>query len=151
MNSSNKVYTSIEEYISNFPKDIQKMLQQIRAAIKKAAPKSVEVISYGMPAFKMNKALVYFAVGKNHIGFYPTPNPIKVFSKELECYKTSKGAIQFPLDKKISLTLISKITKFRAQEDLELFKSRQKQCDPITDEFNSQYVSHLFYKIKNLG
>ena len=119
MKSSNIKFTGVEEYISKYPEDIQNILQQIRAAIKKAAPKSVEVISYGMPAFKQNKVLVYFAVGKNHIGFYPTPNPIKVFSKELEGYKTSKGAIQFPLDKKIPLTLISKITKFRVKEDLE--------------------------------
>jgi uncharacterized protein YdhG (YjbR/CyaY superfamily) len=117
MKSSNIKFTSVEEYISKFPEDIQKILQQIRAAIKKAAPKSVELISYGMPAFKQNKVLVYFAVGKNHIGFYPTPNPIKVFSKELKGYKTSKGAIQFPLDEKIPLTLISKITKFRVKED----------------------------------
>ena len=116
------MFTSIQEYIDVFPPDVQKKLQQIRAAIKKAAPKSVEVISYGMPAFKQNKVLVYFAVSKNHIGFYPTPNPIKVFSKELESYKTSKGAIQFPLDKKIPLALISKITKFRVKEDLELKK-----------------------------
>ena len=73
-----------------------------------------------MPAFKQNKVLVYFAVGKNHIGFYPTPNPIIVLVKNLATYKTSKGAIQFPLDKKIPLTLISKITKFRVKEDLEL-------------------------------
>lgn len=126
MKSSNYKFTGVEEYISKFPEDIQKILQQIRAAIKKAAPKSTEVISYGMPAFKQNKVLVYFAVGKNHIGFYPTPNPIKVFSNELESYKTSKGAIQFPLDKKIPLTLISKITKLRVREDLELFKFRQK-------------------------
>ena len=125
MKSSNNTFTSIEEYILKFPKDIQIILQQILATIKKAAPKSVEVISYGMPAFKMNKVLVYFAVGKNHVGFYPTPNPIKVFSKELEGYKTSKGAIQFPLNKKIPLSLISKITKFRVKEDLELFYDRK--------------------------
>jgi len=125
MKSSDNRFTGVEEYISQYPEDIQKILQQIRAAIKKAAPKSVEVISYGMPAFKMNKVLVYFAAGKNHIGFYPTPNPIKVFSKELEGYKTSKGAIQFPLDKKIPLPLVSKITKFRVKEDLELIFDRK--------------------------
>jgi uncharacterized protein YdhG (YjbR/CyaY superfamily) len=118
MKSSNNTFTGIEEYISKFPKDIQKILQQIRATIKKAAPKSVEVISYGMPAFKQNKVLVYFAVGKKHIGFYPTPTPINFFSKELADYKTSKGAIQFPTDKKIPLALIARITKFRVKEDL---------------------------------
>jgi uncharacterized protein YdhG (YjbR/CyaY superfamily) len=119
MNSSKKIFSSIDEYISEFPPDIQKILNQIRTAIKKASPKATEVISYGMPAFKQNKVLVYFAVGKNHIGFYPTPNPIKIFREELDTYKTSKGAIQFPLDRKIPLALISKITKFRVREDLE--------------------------------
>lgn len=112
-------FKTIDEYISAFPKDVREILEQIRQTIKKAAPKSVEVISYGMPAFKQHKVLVYFAAGKNHIGFYPTPNPIKVFSKELESFKTSKGAIQFPLDKKIPLTLISKIVKYRVIEDLK--------------------------------
>lgn len=117
---------TIDDYINQFPDDLKSKLETIRTAIKKAAPKATEVISYGMPAFKQNKVLVYFAAGKNHIGFYPTPKPIIVFSKELEGYKTSKGAIQFPLDKKIPLTLISKITKFRVKEDLELFKSGRK-------------------------
>lgn len=118
MKTSLKEIKSIDDYINQFPDDIKNRLVTIRTAIKKAAPKSVEVISYGMPAFKQNKVLVYFAAGKNHIGFYPTPKPIVVFSKELEGYKTSKGAIQFPLDKKIPLTLISKITKYRVKEDI---------------------------------
>ncbi len=122
MKTATKEIKSIDDYIIQFPVEIKSKLETIRTAIKKAAPKSVEVISYGMPAFKMNKVLVYFAVGKNHIGFYPTPNPIKVFSRELEGYKTSKGAIQFPLDKKVPLALISKITKFRVKEDLEFNK-----------------------------
>lgn len=119
MKTNLKEIKSIDDYINQFSGEIKSKLETIRAAIKKTAPKAVEVISYGMPAFKQNKILVYFAVGKNHIGFYPTPKPIVIFSKELEGYKTSKGAIQFPLDKKIPLTLISKITKFRVKEDLE--------------------------------
>lgn len=118
MKTNLKELKSIDDYINQFPDDIKSKLETIRTAIKKAAPKSVEVISYGMPAFKQNKVLVYFAAGKNHIGFYPTPKPIIVFRKELEGYKTSKGAIQFPLDKKIPLTLISKIVKYRVTEDL---------------------------------
>jgi uncharacterized protein YdhG (YjbR/CyaY superfamily) len=130
MNSSNKVYASFEEYISQFPKAVQIMLQQIRAAIKKAAPKTTEVISYGMPAFKQNKVLVYFAAGKNHIGFYPTPNPIIFFSKELTDYKTSKGAIQFPYTEPLPLKLISKIVKYRVAEDLEI--SSKKKVNSIS-------------------
>ncbi len=82
MKTNAKEIKSIDDYINQFPDEIKSKLETIRAAIKKAAPKSVELISYGMPAFKQNKVLVYFAVGKNHIGFYPTPNPIKVFNKE---------------------------------------------------------------------
>jgi len=118
MKTNTKEIRTIDDYINQFSDDIKILLEAIRAAIKKATPKATEVISYGMPAFKLNKVLVYFAVGKNHIGFYPTPNPIIIFSKELETYKTSKGAIQFPLDKKIPIALISKITKFRVKEDL---------------------------------
>jgi uncharacterized protein YdhG (YjbR/CyaY superfamily) len=126
MKSKSIQIKSIDEYINQFPDDIKIRLESIRAAIKKAAPKSTEVISYGMPAFKLNKVLVYFAVNKNHIGFYPTTNPIIYFSKELADYTTSKGAIQFPLDKKIPLGLISKITKYRVKEDLELSLKLQK-------------------------
>ena len=111
---------SIDDYINQYPDEIKSKLKTLRATIMKAAPKAVEVISYGLPAFKQNKVLVYFAVNKNHIGFYPTANPIKVFSKELEVYKTSKGAIQFQLDEKIPLALVSKITKFRVKEDINL-------------------------------
>jgi uncharacterized protein YdhG (YjbR/CyaY superfamily) len=120
MKTNTQEIKTIDDYINQFPEEIKSKLGSIRAVIKKAAPKASEVISYGMPAFKQNKVLVYFAVGKNHIGFYPTPNPIIFFSKELEAYKTSKGAIQFPLDKKIPLALVSKITKFRVREDSEL-------------------------------
>lgn len=118
-------FETIDDYINQFPDEIKSKLKSIRTTIKKAAPKATEVISYGMPAFKQNKVLVYFAVDKNHIGFYPTPNPIKIFSEELDTFKTSKGAIQFPLDRKIPLALISKITKFRIREDLELLQKHK--------------------------
>lgn len=70
-----------------------------------------------MPAFRQNKVLVYFAAAKNHIGFYPTSKPIVVFKDELKKYKTSKGAIQFPMDEKIPLGLVTKIVKYRVNED----------------------------------
>jgi uncharacterized protein YdhG (YjbR/CyaY superfamily) len=123
MKSNQKKFKNSNEYISSFPEDIQIILHQIRETIRKAAPKAEEVISYQIPAFKQKSVLVYFAAFKNHIGFYPTANPIKVFAKELSTYKTSKGAIQFPLDKKIPLALVSKITKFRVKEDLEKHSS----------------------------
>lgn len=71
-----------------------------------------------MPAYSYQRILVTFAIFKNHIGFYPTPSAIEVFAKNLTKYKTAKGSIQFPHDKPLPLTLISKITKFRVQESL---------------------------------
>lgn len=127
MKTDTKEIKSIDDYIDQFSGDIKTRLETIRKTIKKAAPESTEVISYGMPAFKQNRVLVYFAASKNHIGFYPTAGPIVVFRKELGSYKTSKGAIQFPLDKKIPSNLISKITKFRVKEDVDLQLSKNKK------------------------
>ena len=111
-------YHAIDDYIKTFPEDIQEVLQTIRQTIKKAAPEAEEVISYKMPAFKQKGVLVWFAAFKNHIGFFPKANAIKKFEKELLKYETSKGTIRFPLDKKIPLGLISKITRFRIKEAL---------------------------------
>ena len=118
MISTKNKFENIDEYISSFPKEIQTKLEQIRKAIKKAAPGAEEVSSYQIPAFKQNYVLVYFAAFKNHIGFFPTSNPLKVFSKELSKYETSKGTIRFPLNKKIPFELITRITKYRLKEDL---------------------------------
>ncbi len=111
--------TTIDEYIANFPKDVQSVLQKIRKIIKKAAPDSLEKIGYGMPTFTMNsKNLVHFAAFEKHIGFYPTPSGIEKFKKELSQYKGAKGSVQFPLDQPIPYELIGKITEFRVKEQL---------------------------------
>lgn len=125
MNKSNLKFRDIDEYHSSCPADIQKILKQLRQTIKQAAPKATETISYGMPAFRQNKILVYYAVHKEHIGFYPTPNPIVHFKQELEKYSTSKGAIQFHIDKPLPFTLIKKIVKFRVAEDTDNPKSEK--------------------------
>jgi len=117
MNKINLNFSDIDKYHSSFPADIQKILEQLRHTIRQTAPKATETISYGMPAFRQNKILAYYAVNKEHIGFYPTPSPIIYFKKELEKFKTSKGAIQFSIDKPLPLTLIKKIIKFRVDED----------------------------------
>lgn len=111
---------NIDEYIAGFPKDIQKLLEEMRAAIKKAAPEAEEAIKYAMPTFTLNGNLVHFAAFKNHIGFYPAPAGIEEFRKELSAYKGSKGAIQFPLDAPLPLALISRIVKFRVKKNLSL-------------------------------
>lgn len=120
MNSSAKKYKDVNEYISLFPKDIQKILKEIRTTIKKSAPKAVEGIAYGMPAYKFNgKPLAYFAAFTNHIGFYATPSGHKVFTKELVKYKQGKGSVQFPIGEPIPLALIGKMVKFN-KERLEV-------------------------------
>ena len=112
-------FKDTDEYISVFPETTQKILQQVRNTIKKAAPKAAEVISYNMPAFKQNTVLVYFAGYKKHIGFYPTSSGIAAFKQEFSNYKWSKGAVQFPIDKPLPISLITRIVKFRVKENLE--------------------------------
>ena len=73
---------SIDDYIKSFPPGIQKLLQQVRTSIQKAAPGAEETIKYAMPTFMLNGNLVHFAAFKNHIGLYPTPNGIEAFKKE---------------------------------------------------------------------
>lgn len=117
MNNSKQKFSDIDEYHASQPAGIREKLEELRQAIKQAAPLATETISYGMPAFRQNKVLVYYALNKAHIGFYPTPGPIAHFRKELEEYTTSKGAVQFPVDKPLPLTLIQKIVEFRLNED----------------------------------
>ena len=109
---------SIDEYIARFPKPTQIALQEVRAAIRQAAPGAEETISYAMPTFKHSGTyLVYFAGYKNHIGLYPVPTGNVAFESEFSLYKTSgKGAIQFPLSEPVPVQLIKKIVAFRLQE-----------------------------------
>jgi uncharacterized protein YdhG (YjbR/CyaY superfamily) len=101
-----------DEHIAGFPSPVKERLEKLRAAIKKAAPKAEETISYGIPTFKQNGNLVHFAGYKNHIGFYPGAGGIEAFKKELAAFETSKGTVQFPHDRPLPLGLISKIVKF---------------------------------------
>ncbi|MBK6834157.1 MAG: DUF1801 domain-containing protein [Bacteroidetes bacterium] len=117
---------TVDEYIASFPKETQVILEQVRAWIVKAAPKAEEIISYGMPGYKLNGPLVYFAGYKGHIGFYATPNGHEAFEKELSKYKMGKGSVQFPIDEKMPLSLITKMVKFRVKENMEKVKSQKK-------------------------
>ncbi len=119
MESEKKTYASIDEYVKDFPPEIQKKLEELRALIKSIAPEAKEKISYQMPAFTLNGNLVYFAAFKKHIGFYPAPSGTEAFKEELKAYKSSKGAVQFPLDKPLPLELIGRIVKYRVEENLK--------------------------------
>jgi len=117
-NMDKKQYKNIDEYIAGFPEKIQTILQNLRRVIHEAAPEAQETISYGMPAFKQNGIVVYFAAFKDHIGFFPTSSGVSAFARELAPYDTAKGTIRFPLDEPIPVNLIKKIVKFRVQENL---------------------------------
>lgn len=113
-------FADIDDYIASCSIEFQPVLQRLRAAIHSAAPKAVETMSYGMPAVRQHSVLVCYALAKKHIGFYPTPSAIVEFDEDLAKYKTSKGAIQFPLDKPLPIALIKRIVKFRVKEDFAL-------------------------------
>ncbi len=113
-----KTYKNIDDYIADQENDKKAVLQQFRQIIKSAAPHSEEVISYGMPAFKQQNVLVYFASYKDHYGLYPTSKPIEIFKDKLTQYKTSKGAIQFPANQPIPKKLIIEIVKYRVKDNL---------------------------------
>ena len=101
------------------PQDVQPVLNKLRKVIIESAPGVLERISYQMPGFYLSGYLVWFGVHAHHIGFYPTGEGIAAFKEELSGYKTSKGAVQFPLDQPIPYDLIRKIVKHRLAENLK--------------------------------
>ena len=118
---------NIDEYITGFPPDVQKILQKIRTTIHEAAPEATEKISYQMPTFFLKGNLVHFAGFKEHIGFYPVPTGIEKFKKELSVYKQGKGSVQFPLDQPMPYDLITKIVKFRVKKNLTAAATKEKK------------------------
>ncbi len=113
MQSKTEKPTTIDEYIAQFPADVQQILNKIRRLIKELAPEATERISYGMPGFYLNGMLVWFAGHAKYIGFYPTGEGIEAFKGEIAGYKWSEGAVQFPLNQPIPYELIRKMVKFR--------------------------------------
>ena len=117
----------IDSYISQFPADVQAILQKVRATIRQAAPDAKEVISYQMPAFKQHGILVYFAAWQKHIGLYPPISGNKALVKAIARYAGPKGNLQFPLDEPIPYGLIERIVKLRAKQDAEKAAARRKK------------------------
>ena len=120
-------FKTVDEYIGTFPVATKKIMQQVRKTIIDAAPEAEEVISYNMPAYKQEGMLVFFAAYKEHIGFYPTPGGIEAFKKELSVYNSAKGSVQFPIDKPMPLALITKIVKYRVEENQEKASLKKKK------------------------
>jgi uncharacterized protein YdhG (YjbR/CyaY superfamily) len=120
MKSKKAGFRSIDEYIATFPKDIQKILEELRETIRTAAPEAREKISYQIAAFELNgRNLVHFAGWKKHIAMYPIPSGTAAFNKEVSKYVDGKGTLRFPIDKPLPLKLISKVVKLRIADNLE--------------------------------
>lgn len=122
-----KQINSVDEYILEFPSEVQDILNKLRQVIKEAAPEAEEKISWKMPTFVLHGNLVHFAAYKNHVGFYPAPSGIDAFKNELSEYKGAKGSIQFPLSKPIPYELIRKIVEFRVVENKKLAEDKKKK------------------------
>jgi uncharacterized protein YdhG (YjbR/CyaY superfamily) len=127
MNEAQAAIASIDDYIAAFPAEIQDRLQSIRRAVRRLAPDAVEKISYRIPTFALHGNLVHFAAFTNHIGLYPGTTAIETFAKALAGYRTSNGAIQFPLDQPLPLPLIEKIVRFCVDEQTRNAKGRNSR------------------------
>ncbi len=139
MKKATKQPETIDAYIRAFPDDVQRLLKAMRQAIKKVVPKETgEKIGYGIPTFTFHGNLVHFGGFKDHVSFFPGSGPIKVFQKELSSYVTSKGTIQFPLDKPLPLKLIENIVRLRVQENMG--KGKKKGIKKVCSR------GHVFYK-----
>ena len=121
---STKKITTIDEYIALCPKEVGARIKMIRDMVHKAAPKAVEKISYGMPAFKLNGILIYFAAHEHHIGIYPYPKTLLVFQKELSKYASGKSTIQIQHSEKFPTALIRKVIQFRVKDNIAKAKKR---------------------------
>ncbi|RLL40598.1 hypothetical protein D8M04_18805 [Oceanobacillus piezotolerans] len=126
MGKDNVKFQNVDEYIRQFPVEVQNTLQELRLVIKEVAPEAKETISYGMPAYSLHGSLVYFGAWKNHIGFYPTPSGINAFKEEVSQYKGTKSSIHLPFTKPLPKELISKIVKFRVVENKKKAQDKVK-------------------------
>jgi len=127
METNKSTPKTIDEYIATFPNEVQQILGELRATIRKAAPDAEETINYQIPTFTLKGNLVHFAAYKKHIGFYPTPSGIEKFKEELAIFESAKGSIKFPIDKPLPFGLISKIVRFRVIENLEKAATKSKK------------------------
>jgi uncharacterized protein YdhG (YjbR/CyaY superfamily) len=117
----------IDGYISQFPTDVQAILQKVRTTIRSAAPEATETISYLMPAFKLHGILVYFAAWEKHIGLYPPISGDKALEKAVARYAGPKGNLQFPLDEPIPYDLIERLVRLRVKQDSAKAVARRRK------------------------
>lgn len=119
---------NIDDYLVMLPVETREALEKLRGIIRAAAPEAEEVISYQMPAFKYKGSLVGFAAFKNHCSFFPmNSKTVEAFKNELKAYKTSKGTIQFTLEKPLPAALVKKIVKARIKENEEIALAKKNK------------------------
>jgi uncharacterized protein YdhG (YjbR/CyaY superfamily) len=119
--------TTIDEYIAGFPGDVRAMLRRVRSTVRKAVPGAEEVISYGIPAYKLHgRPVIYFAGWKEHYSLYPSSAQlVRRFKNELAPYELAKGTIRFPLSEPVPMKLIAAVATFRAKEVVEQQKAKK--------------------------
>ncbi|SEB28206.1 iron chaperone [Paenibacillus sp. 276b] len=127
MSESTSFDVLVDEYIAQFPSDVQVKLRSLRQIIRDSAPNAVEKISYKMPTYAEHGNLVHFAAYSKHIGFYPGSSGIEAFKEELSRYKGAKGSVQFPLDQPLPEELIRRIVEFRVQANVEKAKEKKRK------------------------
>lgn len=125
-------FTSIDEYIANFPEATQKLLQELRTAIRAAAPDAKEKISYQIPTFSLNGNLLSFAAFKKHIGIYPIPEGTAEFQQQMAPYRAAKSSMHLPLDKPLPLELIKQFVQFRVAETRSNAEQKAARKTPPT-------------------
>ena len=128
MKADGRVPTNVDEYIADCPAEVQQVLEQVRLAIRKAAPAAEEMISYRMPAYRLNGPLVYFAACKNHIGFYPPVKGDERLMRAIAPYANERGNLRFPLNQQIPYALIGRIVKARVRENAEQTAARTRKA-----------------------
>lgn len=124
---ANTDFQSVDEYIASRPEPVRPILERVRAAVRKALPKAEEVISYQIPAYRLDGGIVLFFAGwKEHYSLYPvSPGLLAEFGDELAGCEISKGTIRFPLSRRVPVTLIGRIAKFKAKEAAERVKAKR--------------------------
>lgn len=120
-------FKTVDEYIATLSPAAKSAVRDLRKTIRAAAPQAEEVISYNIPAYKLNGMLIWFAGWKEHVSIYPRTALLQAAVKELSAYDGAKGTIKFPLDKPLPLALIKKVVKFRVQENLAKAKEKTKK------------------------
>lgn len=118
---------SVGEYIAGFPPAVRAVLRKMRATIRQAAPDAEERISWGMPAYVQDGMLVFFAAFEKHVSFFPGPEGIERFEKELASYGQSKGTVRFPLGTPVPYGLIARIVKFRVKQNKARAAAKRKK------------------------